>query len=253
MENITDTFLFDLQRSKKSSLYALISLVSLCLLAYNSASIFSTRVPISPKTPPEPASFLPENVAPKSRNSISSPKLKTHFSVLHKNPNLAVSAYRPKKKRKRGFEVEVKEFFSFCKFQFFMTWISSTESFGDRELLGINSLFKAHSTGCCLIIASDSLDSEIGMQILKPLLDKGFKVMPISPDFNYLFRNTPASSWYKQLQLGNVNPGEVCLGQNLSNLLRLGLLYKFGGVYLDTDHNFKESWGAEECHWGTNT
>ncbi|KAL0407354.1 UNVERIFIED_CONTAM: Lactosylceramide 4-alpha-galactosyltransferase [Sesamum latifolium] len=61
------------------------------------------------------------------------------------------------------------------------------------------------------------------------------KVTAISPDFNYLFKNTPAQAWYNQLILGNVNPGEVPLGQNLSNLLRLGLLYRFGGIYLDTD------------------
>ncbi|KAL8506962.1 hypothetical protein ACS0TY_017739 [Phlomoides rotata] len=266
MENITDSFLsellFHLQRSKKS-LYALISLLSFCLLAYTSASIFSTQVPISPKTPPEPASFLPKNVAAKSRKLISVPsssnpsasllhssaKLKTHFFLLHKNRKLAVSTKRSAVKRRRRrltlarvkpFEVRVKEFFnsksphSSCKFRFFMTWISSTESFGDRELFAVNSLFKAHPSGC-LIIASDSLDSRSGMQILKPFLDRGFRVTAISPDFNFLFSNTPAEAWYNQLMLGNVNPGEVSLGQNLSNLLRLGLLYRFGGVYLDTD------------------
>ncbi|KAL0319715.1 UNVERIFIED_CONTAM: hypothetical protein Sradi_5233000 [Sesamum radiatum] len=93
-----------------------------------------------------------------------------------------------------------------CKFRFFMTWISSAESFGDRELLAMNSLSKAHPSGS-LIVASNSLDSRSGMQILRPFLEKGLKVTAISPDFNYLFKKTPAQ----------------------------GLSYRFGGIYLDTD------------------
>ncbi|CAN1149796.1 Lactosylceramide 4-alpha-galactosyltransferase [Linum perenne] len=48
-------------------------------------------------------------------------------------------------------------------------------------------------------------------------------------------KDTPAEGWFKELKKGNVRPGEVSLGQNLSNLLRLALLYKFGGIYVDTD------------------
>lgn len=274
MENMIDSFLSELlchlQRSKRS-FYALISLLSLCLLAYNSASIFCTQVPIAPKTPPEPASFLPENVAGKSRKFFSVPasekplfsalglaerenpsaKLKAHLSLLHKNRNFVVSSkggdvYHPKRRRRqrvaevKPFEVRVREFFnanssdSCCESRFFMTWISSVESFGEREMFSISSLFKTHPNGC-LIIASNSLNSRDGMKILKPFLNKGFRVTSISPDFDYLFKGTPAETWYNQLMLGNVNPGEVALGQNLSNLLRLGLLYRFGGIYLDTD------------------
>ncbi|KAL0321223.1 UNVERIFIED_CONTAM: Lactosylceramide 4-alpha-galactosyltransferase [Sesamum radiatum] len=260
MEEI-DTFLsqllFHLQRSKRS-FYALISLLLLCLIAYNSATIFCTHVPISAEVPPGPSSFSPENVPGNSRKFFSvnssarlssaalfpvkgessSAKLKTHLSLLHKNRNLGVrtTVYHSKRRRDR----KVMDFFnpsssySSCKFRFFMTWISSAESFGDREMFAMNSLFKAHPRGC-LIVASNSLDSRSGMQILKPFSEKGLKVTAISPDFNYLFKNTPAQAWYNQLMLGNVNPGEVPLGQNLSNLLRLGLLYRFGGIYLDTD------------------
>ncbi|KAK6154712.1 hypothetical protein DH2020_008960 [Rehmannia glutinosa] len=272
MENTDNTFLsqllFHFQRSKRS-FYALISLFSLCLLAYNSATIFCTHVPISAKIPPEPSSFSPEIVAGKSRKFFSLPssakpsssvlysvkdespsaKLETHLPLLHKNRNLAVvstnttTLYRPKRRKKQSraketrFEVRVMEFFddNSCKFRFFMTWISPMESFGDREMFAVKSLFKTHPNNGCLIIASNSLDSKNGIQILKPLLKKGFKITAISPDFNYLFQNTPAQAWYNQLMRGNINPGEVPLGQNLSNLLRLGLLYKFGGIYLDTD------------------
>ncbi|KAH6773722.1 hypothetical protein C2S52_003373 [Perilla frutescens var. hirtella] len=260
----------------KISFYAFVSLVFLCLLAYNGATIFCVDVPFPAKTPP---SFLPEQVAGKSttlstlpsltklsstaRHSVqkerSNSNLSTLLPLLHKNQNMVVSTnrttlYRPKSRRiyknvikilqseavKKQFGVRVMKFFkgdssdSSCKFRFFMTWISSAESFGDRELLCVESLFKTHPNGC-LIIVSSSLDSPIGMQILRPFSDKGFKVTATSPDFNYLLKNTAAEAWYNQLKRGNVNPGEISLGQNLSNLLRIGLLYRFGGIYLDTD------------------
>ncbi|XP_057797431.1 uncharacterized protein LOC131013383 [Salvia miltiorrhiza] len=261
MKKIIDSFLSE-QRRKKS-FYALISLLSLCLLAYNSASIFCTQVPISPKTPPEPAIFLPENVAGKSRKFFSIPSsdnlppLKAHLPLLHKNHNflLSTKTIDPKRRTRRKFakvkpfQVRVKQFFnknsshSCCESRFFMTWISSAESFGEREMFAITSLFKTHPNGC-LVIASESLDSRIGRQILKPLLNEGFRLTSISPDFDYLFKGTPAELWYNQLMQGNVNPGEVALGQNLSNLLRLGLLYRFGGIYLDTDVIMLKSLGS---------
>ncbi|KAL7142713.1 hypothetical protein ABFS83_08G142100 [Erythranthe nasuta] len=247
--NFSSKLLLHLQRSKRS-FYAFIYLLSLCLLAYNSAAIFCTQVPVSPeRRTPTPS---PENVAGKSRKFFSvhsqaklsssvlysvaeenpTPKMNTHLPLLHKNRILAPMI--PKL-----FEERVSEFFagggSFsCKFRFFMTWISSVESFGEREFFAVSSLFKSHPNGC-LIIASSSLDSVNGSEILKPFSDKGFKIAAITPDFNYLFNNTPAQSWYNRLMQGNVNPGVVPLGQNLSNLLRLGLLYRFGGIYLDTD------------------
>lgn len=115
-----------------------------------------------------------------------------------------------------------------------MTWISSLESFGDRELFTLESLFNSHPDGC-LVIVSSSLDSNRGSEVLRPFRDKGHKVIAISPNFGYLLRDTPAQLWFQRLKRGNLDPGEVALGQNLSNLLRLVLLYKFGGVYIDTD------------------
>ena len=37
------------------------------------------------------------------------------------------------------------------------------------------------------------------------------------------------------VQQGGVSLGSVPLRQNLSNLLRLALLYRYGGIYLDAD------------------
>lgn len=121
-----------------------------------------------------------------------------------------------------------------CDIRLFMTWISSMKNFGHREFLAFESVFKAHPSGC-LIILSSSMDSNEGKLLLKPLTDKGYRADAISPDFNFLFKDTPAESWFNEVKKGNVDPGKIPFPQNLSNLLRLAVLHKYGGVYLDTD------------------
>ncbi|WOG89857.1 hypothetical protein DCAR_0209096 [Daucus carota subsp. sativus] len=256
----------------KRSIYALLSLFLLLLLACHVTSIFLLNLPLTAKTP---SGTSPENAAGKSRkweysnsvkltsfmvyaikeeNPVS--KLQKEPPLLHKSRNLvslsenhteAVSRTQggnvwnvvkilSARKNPKRFSNKVKKFFGerSCKFRFFMTWISSFDSFGNRELFAVEALFKSHPNGC-LIIVSNSLDSIRGKHILRPFVDKGFWVTAISPDFSYLFENTVAESWISRLRRGNMNTGEISLGQNLSNLLRLGLLYKFGGIYIDTD------------------
>lgn len=133
------------------------------------------------------------------------------------------------------FHSRVLEFFNpSCDVQFFMTWISPLESFKTREFLAMETLFKTHPGGC-LIILSRTMNSIKGYRILKPLLDRGFKVQAVTPDLSFLFKNTPAETWYSEMKMGKRDPGEIPLAQNLSNLMRLAALYKYGGVYLDTD------------------
>ncbi|KAI4312135.1 hypothetical protein MLD38_036981 [Melastoma candidum] len=136
----------------------------------------------------------------------------------------------------RVFASRVHSFFQnqTCSVRIFMTWISSAESFGDREVFALESLFRSHRDAC-LVIISSSLDTELGKRIINPFLDKAYRVICVSPNFEYLFRDTHAETWFRKLIDGKVRPGEVSLGQNLSNLLRLVLLYKFGGIYLDFD------------------
>ncbi|KAG4142452.1 hypothetical protein ERO13_D06G130500v2 [Gossypium hirsutum] len=248
-----------------TSLFAL----SLLLLACNGFSVFYMYLPGYIKSSPEPIKLLPENLsgdktvtklvssvmyAVKEENPPG--VLKTHLSLV-KKPNFSMvpigkaSVFKPKQARlsrqilrtlgsgtkpKGFFSSKVKTFFrnSKCKSRFFMTWISPIESLSDRELLAIESVFKSHPKAC-LVIVSNSLDSKKGSVVLKPFSDMGFKLIAVHPDFDYIFKNTYAETWFNRLKNGNINPGEVSLGQNLSNLLRLALLYKYGGVYLDTD------------------
>ncbi|KAI3447768.1 hypothetical protein Pfo_004433 [Paulownia fortunei] len=136
----------------------------------------------------------------------------------------------------RKFDSGVIEFFGSnqCKVQFFMTWISPAESFGEREFFGLDSLFQTNPTSC-LIILSNTMDSREGHKILEPLIARGFHVRALSPDLWALVKNTPAEGWFSDIKNGNKDPGDIPLAQNLSNLIRLAVLYKYGGVYLDTD------------------
>ncbi|KAK6245039.1 hypothetical protein QUC31_011448 [Theobroma cacao] len=135
-----------------------------------------------------------------------------------------------------------------------MTWISTVESFGSREMLSVESVFKAHPHGC-LMILSRTMDSVNGYRILKPLLDRCFKVLAVTPDMPFLLKNTPAEAWFDAIKSGKKDPGEIPLAQNLSNLMRLAVLYKYGGVYLDTDFivlksfkGLKNTIGAQSIH-----
>ncbi|KAF3796197.1 Uncharacterized protein EJ110_NYTH03250 [Nymphaea thermarum] len=121
-----------------------------------------------------------------------------------------------------------------CELRVFMTWISSLDNFGDRGVFAIESLFKSNPDAC-LLIASKEMDSRRGYELLRPFWSRGYRVMAASPDLSFLFESTSAEVWFEKLRKGNVDPGEVPLGQNLSNLLRLALLYKYGGAYIDAD------------------
>ena len=121
-----------------------------------------------------------------------------------------------------------------CSVLFHIIWMSPAKSFGKREFLTMDSFFKTNPDGCLLII-SRSLDSARGYTILKPLLDRGFKVYAITPDLPFLVKDTPAEAWLEQITSGTKDPGYVPLSNNLSNLIRLTILYKYGGAYMDTD------------------
>ncbi|KAK4787812.1 hypothetical protein SAY86_011645 [Trapa natans] len=240
-----------------------LALLLLFLLTFNGLSIFSVRV-----SPPL-AMISSDMIRPSTeamhvvRADDPLPVVMTHTRLpVHlkgESPSLPgrnLSFYRSKSARRRRrfsrkitplptfpaaqakgrFSARMKGFLgnSSCKGKFFMTWISSLDSFGDREAFAVESLFSSHPAAC-LVIVSHSMDSTEGTQMLRPFTEKGFKATAISPDFAYLFKNTPAQLWFSRLVKGSVDPGEVPLGQNLSNLLRLSLLYKYGGVYLDTD------------------
>nr|VDD05541.1 unnamed protein product [Brassica oleracea] len=136
--------------------------------------------------------------------------------------------------------------------RFFMTWFSPADYFGKRELLAVESVFKSHPQGC-LMIVSGSMDSPQGDTIIKPLRDLGYKVSEATPDLSTLLENTPAKTWFQEMKSCKRDPGRIPLSQNLSNLARLAILYKYGGVYLDTDFIVTRSFKGVQNSIGAQT
>ena len=136
----------------------------------------------------------------------------------------------------KKFHARVLEFLNHgCSIQLYMTWFAPSKSFGIHQFLSIETLFKAHPQGC-LMILSRTMDTKRGYRILKPLIDHGFKLLAITPDVSFLLKNTPAESWLEGMRNGDKDPGSIPFTQNLSNLLRIAVLYKYGGAYLDMDY-----------------
>lgn len=235
---------------------SILALLFFVLLVYNGSIVFWLRPPLKLMLLANSQSIKSTNLFMKVVKEETQVAVSTHH--LQKNGNLQgrtlkrIVLVRPRsgepqfktlrlESRPKRFVSRVRNFLqaqngsdSLCKVNFFMTWISSIDSFGEREILALQSLFLSNPRAC-LIIISNSMDSERGVELLKPFVKRGFRVIPIAPDFMFLFRNTPAEVWFDKLRQGEVNPGDVSLGQNISNLIRLALLYKFGGVYVDTD------------------
>ncbi|KAJ0443544.1 putative glycosyltransferase, DXD sugar-binding, alpha 1,4-glycosyltransferase [Helianthus annuus] len=234
-----------------------------------------------PPTPTTTTAAAASATAGDSTNFVNPnyPNPNTFLPLLRKSHSFEIesenlSANRDKKllklligysgRRRNNFPARVKQFFtknnettSSCHIRFFMTWISSLTSFNERAFHSIESIFKSHPNGC-LLIASNSLDSIKGRQILQPFVEKGFRVTAIAPDFNFLCKKTMAETWFTRLVRGHIRTGIIPLGQNISNLLRLCLLYKYGGVYVDFDvvilksfSELKNSIGAQSVDQGS--
>jgi lactosylceramide 4-alpha-galactosyltransferase len=174
----------------------------------------------------------PQALLPTAPAAVKSSKTKK--ASTKRNKSLLKLLLR-KTPQTRRFAARAAELFAApCTDRFFMTWLSPLSQFGSRELLVLESLFRWHP-GACLLVASDTMDSAGGNDRLSPFVERGLRVVATSPDLAYLLHGTPAEPWLGSVKRGGVSPGSVPLGQNLSNLLRLALLYKYGGVYLDAD------------------
>ena len=136
----------------------------------------------------------------------------------------------------RKFDIKIQQFVRTkrCKAIIFLTWISPTRLFGKREMFSLESILKAHPNSCVIII-SRIMGSKQGKTILKPLLEQGYLILTVAPDFHLIFNGTPAQDWLKRLENGQLAPGKIPITQKFANLLRLAILYKYGGIYFDTD------------------
>ncbi|OMO85121.1 hypothetical protein CCACVL1_10414 [Corchorus capsularis] len=225
--------------SKKSLTYRLISPSSMFNLSINNTANIKTGGEVLPTELPTNATNL--NILPVVENE--EPLIPPFNASVdermewfrRKLPDIEILKSTKLSEKFHGRVLEL--FNKNCSAQFFMVWLSSAQSFGPKDFLAVDSLFSTNPNGCLLILSS-SMDTPKGYRILKPLLDRGFNVLAVTPDIPFLVKNTPAKPWFDDLKSGNMDPGSIPLFNTLSDLIRLAVLYKYGGVYIDTDFIF---------------
>ncbi|WVZ66384.1 hypothetical protein U9M48_015613 [Paspalum notatum var. saurae] len=128
-----------------------------------------------------------------------------------------------------GFSEFMKRFFEHgkCSMRVFMVWNSPQWAYGIRHQRGLESLLKQHPDAC-VVMLSETLE----LESFKEFVKEGYKVAVAVPNLDELLENTPthefASVWYEWRQT-------KYYPLHYSELVRLAALYKYGGIYLDSD------------------
>ncbi|KAH7416480.1 hypothetical protein KP509_14G093400 [Ceratopteris richardii] len=114
-----------------------------------------------------------------------------------------------------------------CSHRIFMVWTTPPWTYTIRYQRGLESIFYFHPRAC-VVVFSISID----LDFFKSFMENGFRVTVMEPNLKELLAGTPAdvfaSFWmaWKKTRLFYLHYPE---------LLRLAILYKYGGIYLDTD------------------
>ncbi|KAF8669290.1 hypothetical protein HU200_051624 [Digitaria exilis] len=128
-----------------------------------------------------------------------------------------------------GFSEFMEKFFELgkCSMRVFMVWNSPQWAYGIRHQRGLESLLKQHPDAC-VVMLSETLELESFREFVK----EGYKVAVVMPNLDELLESTPthefASVWYEWRQT-------KYYPLHYSELVRLAALYKYGGIYLDSD------------------
>ncbi|XP_058072078.1 uncharacterized protein At4g19900 [Magnolia sinica] len=114
-----------------------------------------------------------------------------------------------------------------CSMRVFMVWNSPPWMYGVRHQRGMESLLY-HDPDACVVVFSETIELDFFSGFVK----NGFKIAVVMPNLDELLKDTPvhifASAWHewRKIPLYYIH---------YSELVRLAALYKYGGVYLDSD------------------
>ncbi|XP_068657139.1 uncharacterized protein At4g19900-like [Aristolochia californica] len=114
-----------------------------------------------------------------------------------------------------------------CFMRVFMVWNSPPWMFGVRHQRGLESVLHIHPDAC-VVVFSETIELDFFNDFVKD----GFKIAVVMPDLDELLKDTPvhvfASVWLKWRKV-------PLYSIHYSELIRLAALFKYGGVYLDSD------------------
>ncbi|KAI3747344.1 hypothetical protein L6452_09798 [Arctium lappa] len=132
-----------------------------------------------------------------------------------------------------------------CLMRVFMVWNSPPWMFTVRQQRGLESLL-FHHPDACVVMFSETLE----LNFFDGFVKDGFKVAVAMPNLDELLKDTPthefASVWFEWRKT-------KFYPTHYSELIRLAALYKYGGIYLDSDvkvlrplHSLSNTVGLED-------
>ncbi|KAJ3687273.1 hypothetical protein LUZ61_016437 [Rhynchospora tenuis] len=114
-----------------------------------------------------------------------------------------------------------------CEIRVLMVWNSPQWTYGVRHQRGLESLLKHHKHAC-VVVFSETME----LEFFKDFVKDGYKVAVAVPNLDELLEGTPthvfASAWFDWRKTKHYP-------LHYSELIRLAALYKYGGIYLDSD------------------
>ncbi|PON36752.1 Alpha 1,4-glycosyltransferase domain containing protein [Trema orientale] len=115
-----------------------------------------------------------------------------------------------------------------CEMRVFMVWNSPPWMFSVRYQRGLESLLY-HHRHACVVVLSETIELDF---FKGSFLKDGYKVAVAMPNLDELLKDTPThvftSAWFEWRKTKYYST-------HYSELVRLAVLYKYGGIYLDSD------------------
>ncbi|KAJ8763720.1 hypothetical protein K2173_003502 [Erythroxylum novogranatense] len=115
-----------------------------------------------------------------------------------------------------------------CRMRVFMVWNSPPWMYSVRHQRGLESLLANHREAC-VVLFSETIELDF---FKNSFVKDGYKVAVAMPNLDELLKDTPAhifASVWLQWKKTKFYP------IHYSELVRLAALYKYGGIYLDSD------------------
>ncbi|KAL4578109.1 hypothetical protein LXL04_014225 [Taraxacum kok-saghyz] len=114
-----------------------------------------------------------------------------------------------------------------CSMRVFMVWNSPPWMFSVRHQRGLESLL-FHHQDACVVVFSETIE----LNFFDSFVKDGYKIAVVMPNLDELLNDTPthefASAWFEWRKT-------KFYPTHYSELIRLAALYKYGGIYLDSD------------------
>lgn len=109
----------------------------------------------------------------------------------------------------------------------FHTIWSTSSNFSEDRMRTLESIFYHHPNGTLRLYSN-----ELAEDTLSPLTARGFDARIVRFDLHRLLANTPLERWLERLPRWQAGPYYY---SHVTDAMRMALLFKDGGVYIDTD------------------